>query len=134
MCPDCQSVLRGSVDENRGDLTFLQRKQLPDLKGEGLFILSLALVQVLESLEMVFNKSEQLLHMDRVRERFTLRLDKEAASVGLLRCPSGQCPLRSLVVHRFTTLRLHFALKENNRQFAAASKRQNRNLLKLEHI
>ena len=134
VCPDCQSVLRGSVDENRRDLTFLQRKQLPDLKGEGLFIPSRALVQVLESLEMVFNNSEQLLHMDRVRERFILRLDKEAASVGLLRRPSGQCPLRSLVVHRFTTIRLHFALKENNRQFAAASKRQNRKLLKLEHI
>ena len=134
VCPDCQSVLRGSVDENRRDLTFPQRKQLPDLKGEGLFIPSRGLVQVLESLEMVFNNSEQLLHMDRVRERFILRLDKEAASVGLLRCPSGQCPLRSLVVHQFKTIRLHFALKENNCQFAAASKRQNRKLLKMEHI
>lgn len=130
VCGECREVLIGRL-EGIPKETLLTKKQLPDLQGKGLIVPSAKLVSVVEQLETVLKKSEQLLHMDRVRTRYLERMNKEG---DVLVCPSGICKLSSYVVNLYLNIRLHFAIKENNRSFAAASGRKNRKMLKLQHL
>lgn len=75
VCGECREVLIGRL-EGIPKETLLTKKQLPDLQG-GLIVPSAELVSVVEQIETVLKKSEQLLHMDRVRTRYLQRMNKE---------------------------------------------------------
>ncbi|KAK7094198.1 hypothetical protein V1264_007852 [Littorina saxatilis] len=128
VCSGCRGLLVGPLRGDRKEI-FLTKKQLPDMKGEGLTVPS---QQLVELMEVSFKKSEQLLHMDRVRTRIILRLEKNMN--GSLTCPSTQCKLNNLIVQLFTNIRLHFVLKDNNNRFSSSSKRKSRKFLKLEYL
>ena len=130
MCPKRADLMVGELQGTPKE-TLLTLKQLPDLEGGGLVIPSPSLVSVVEQLEAVFKTSDQLLRMKRVRHRLFQRLEKEARS---LVCPQEKCDPGGLVVNLFLNIRLHFTLRDNNRHFAAASGRQNRKMLKLQHL
>jgi hypothetical protein len=130
VCDSCLESLVGELDGNQKEV-FLTTKQYPDLRGDGLIIPSAQLVSVVEQLETVFKRSEQLLHMNNVRARLLQRMEKDSSC---LVCPEEKCRLGQSVLNLFLNIRLHFTLKDNNRNFAAASGRQNRKMLKLQHL
>ena len=119
VCAACKLLLVGPLEGT-----------LPNLEGKGLISPSSQLYSVVQNLEMVFKNSEDVLHMSNTRATFYGKMEKE---IGDLVCPSKCCKLGGYVLNLFLNIRLHFAIKENNKRFAAASGRQNRKMLKLQH-
>lgn len=132
LCRECQHALIGKLKGTRNEL-FLQNKQLPDLQGDGLTVPSQMLVDAVQEMEEVFQQSEDQMYMDRVWKRFLIRMTK-AVDGDSLECPAGVCRLKHLAAGLFLNIRLNFALRDSNRQNAAASKRQNRKVLKFAHL
>lgn len=130
VCDSCVESLVGELEGTQKEI-FLTTKKYSDLRGDGLVVPSAQLVSVVEQLEIVFKKSEHFLHMNMVRARFLQRMEKDSTC---LVCPEAKCKLAQNVLNLFLNIRLHFTLKENNRNFAAASGRQNRKMLKLQHL
>ena len=113
-CQQCRQSMTGSLTGSSTEVV-LQKKQLEHAK-EGLGIPSAQLVCAIEITERVFKTSGQLLHMDTVRSRFLLRLNKELESNALV-CSTGECKMRDYAVGLFVNIRFHTVLRNNNHNF-----------------
>ena len=109
-------------------------KQSPDLKGPGLVIPSAQLVSVVEQMEIVLKKLRTVTPHGQSRKDTIPDATRQGGELSAVMCPSEQCKLSSLVVNLDLNIRLHFTLRDNNRHFAAAPKRGNRKMLKLQHL
>ena len=91
---------------------------------------SLLLKNVVRELEIIFKASETILYMNNVRAKLLEKMDKGGNEFV---CPSEKCKVRCYVLHLYISIRLNFALEENNRRFASESGRAIRKLFKLQH-
>ena len=128
-CEDCSQLLRGEIGDCPHD-TLLRHKQHPGLPEDGgLVIPSRALATAVADMEVVYRRSVDLIFKEKLHTRMSSRL-REAVT---LSCDRVGCNFVHIVVHLYTTIRIHFTLKVKNREMAE-QKRQNRKLLKLSHL
>ena len=130
-CQQCRQSLTGSLTGSSTE-GLLQKTKLEHGK-EGLVISSAQLVYAVEIMECVFKTLGQLLHVDRIRSKLLLRLNKELESNALV-CYTGECKMRDNAVVLFVNIRLNGVLRNNNHNVRLSRGGRNRKLLKCSYL
>jgi hypothetical protein len=137
MCDSCKQRMIGELDQTNRDHTFLLHKHYVQAT-EGLIVPSVQLLHVLKSFEKKFVFVEVIshaVHADKVRAKLVLQLNR-LKDAEFLKCVGGvKCQTEKFATGLFVTMRLHHALKLNNREFIATNKlRRNRKTMKFSHV
>ena len=135
-CKGCRAITT-SMNLEAEHLDFMQEKQYEhlELTDKGLTVPSNILVDAVIELETIFrNNFPFIVHHEKVRGRlFTKAMENQKFQ--LLKCEIEGCnKLKSFVGNLFFGLRIHHALKLQNRSFSKPNQKRNRKALKLLHL
>lgn len=131
VCSTCKDFLTGEYESENPDHVFLSKKNYVGAK-EGLIYPSNVFLSVVKQLETEFrNVVEEVVSGERVKSTLVCTLSKRV-DMADLECRS--CHLKTLVLHLVVNIRLHFAIKENNRMLVQNKDRKNRKTFKFSHL